>query len=136
MKLNAEEVKQMRKLLFCHICEATGLEEGLAKTLRRFEKNFSLCFVTTQVVFFCNCEPLWVFASSGLSVVNWESMCGWRGRSASKSMHCSRGGLESGFRHWWFMTTHYFSSRRSHAIVLPLWAPHIHFYNTPIYIYI
>lgn len=25
MTLNAEEVKQMRKLLFCHICEATGL---------------------------------------------------------------------------------------------------------------
>lgn len=107
----------------------------MAKTIRRFEKNFSLCFVTTQMVFFCNCEPLWVFASSGLSVVNWESMCAWRGRSASKSMHCSRGGLESGFRHWWLMTTHYFSSRRSHAIVLPLWAPHIHFYNTPIYIY-
>lgn len=43
MKLNDEEVKQVdEKITFHRICEATGLEESLAKTIRRDLKTISL----------------------------------------------------------------------------------------------
>lgn len=43
MKLNDAEVKQVdEKITFHRICEATGLEESLAKTIRRDLKTISL----------------------------------------------------------------------------------------------